>query len=230
MTLIYPDAHARKRPDDANKATNELEMISIVVGNDEPPQHGYYTAGIHPWFLTNLPEQQALLEQYVSDKRCVGVGECGLDSSIQSLVSTQIVHFEYQIDLARQHKLPLIVHAVRAHEEVFELKRRLAPDCAWMIHGFRNKPTIAKKYVDLDCYISFGAQLYHDTPSLVESLRLVPLERLLLETDESEVPIAVLYQKIAGILGLSEFDLVSLVQTNWCRLYGMGHTTGCVSI
>ncbi|MDE7097045.1 MAG: TatD family hydrolase, partial [Muribaculaceae bacterium] len=63
------------------------------------------------------------------------------------------------------------------------IKKDLQPEQPWIIHGFRNKPTIAEIYLKAGCWLSFGEKF---SP---EALDITPPDRILAETDESDLPI-----------------------------------------
>ena len=81
----------------------------------------YYALGFHPYFLDGdsiqyLQSLETLLSG--SDSNCVAVGECGLDKLHKSNFTTQLTLFKEQIDIASEFDLPLIIHAVKAHDQI----------------------------------------------------------------------------------------------------------------
>lgn len=111
---------------------------------------------------------------------------------------------------------PLVIHAVKAQAELIQLKRELKPRVPWIIHGFRGKVQLAQDLVRHGLYLSFGARYQEET------LRQIPLDRLFLETDESEVSIASLYEEAARLRGLSCSELREAVSCNIHRVF-FGH-------
>lgn len=145
-----------------------------------------WSAGYHPWEIspTGLSESQL---QYLGDvaalPRVVAVGETGIDKTRLNDVPlfAQINAFNRHIELARTLGKPLILHAVKAQDVIIPMIR----DCAIpvIIHGFRQKPSIAEMYLSAGCYLSYGTQFNTD------SLLATPSERLLAETDCSNISI-----------------------------------------
>ena len=78
---------------------------------------------------------------------------------------------------------PLVIHLVKAVDELLKVKRDLRPSNPWIIHGFRGKAALAEEYLKHGFYLSFGEK-YQEV-----ALCRVPADRLFIETDESEVSI-----------------------------------------
>lgn len=95
--------------------------------------HGIsYALGVHPWYVGGqTPAVLTRLQQRLAERPrgLVAVGECGLDLRSHVPQEGQLEMFEAQIELAKEHELPLIVHSVRANDTVAKLLRRLRPAC-----------------------------------------------------------------------------------------------------
>ena len=169
-----------------------------------PDEAIYISVGIHPWRLTseNYPVQlqwvEAMLRQ---DKRVIALGEAGLDKCCDTPYTLQEKAFRAVCSLSGQYRLPLIIHAVRAYNELIALKKEIRPSQPWIIHGFRGKKELARSLVNQGFYLSFGEH-YH-----ADALREMPEGSFLLETDESLVPIKSLYGRAAEIRGISPESL-----------------------
>ncbi len=157
-----------------------------------------WSVGLHPWDLPlycadNLRIKDEIWVELVAaaaSPYVAAVGECGIDLTHGGLLATQMLAFRKQALLAERLKKPLIIHAVKAHDIITGMKRDLAPEQPWIIHGFRNKPTIAEIYLKAGCWLSFGEKF---SP---ESLDITPADRLLAETDESEMPIDTIIMRL----------------------------------
>ena len=90
----------------------------------------------------------------------------------------------------------LVIHAVKAYDDIIRIHKAERPKQPWIIHGFRGKPETAGQLIREGLYLSFGEYYNH------ESLKFVPLDRLFLETDEGNMPIDKLYRKAARIRNL----------------------------
>lgn len=150
-----------------------------------------WSVGLHPWDLElycadNLRIKDEIWVELVAaaaSPAVVAIGECGIDLTHGGLLATQMLAFRKQALLAERLKKPLIIHAVKAHDIITGMKKDLNPEQPWIIHGFRNKPTIAEIYLKAGCWLSFGEKF---SP---EALDITPTDRILAETDESSLPI-----------------------------------------
>ena len=131
------------------------------------------------------------LKKHLTDSRIVLIGECGLDKHSEASLEKQLQVFKLQIELSEKLCKPLIIHCVGCFNELFELKKKLKPAQRWIIHGFRAKPELAAQALKNGCSLSFGEHYNH------ESLALTPPDKLFVETDESLLPIEIIYKKIA---------------------------------
>ncbi|WP_321334078.1 TatD family hydrolase [uncultured Bacteroides sp.] len=158
----------------------------------------YCSVGIHPWELTAdaIQDKWNWLVLAAADSRVLAIGEAGLDRMIDVPFSLQMDTFERQIEFADAVGKPLVIHCVRAANEIIELKKKFQPHNPWIIHGFRGKKEQALQYVRHGLYLSFGER-YQE-----EALCAAPADRLFLETDESTIDIHLLYQRAATVLSI----------------------------
>ncbi|GIU30698.1 TatD family hydrolase [Shewanella schlegeliana] len=153
-------------------------------------QYGcYYSLGIHPWSCEGVTPKdmrnlRALLERHKDDASLVAVGECGLDKLHKGNFVTQIELFRSQISLAKEFDLPLIMHAVKAHDEILKCLKTESPSRKGVVHGFYGGPQLARQYVNLGYKLGIGGQLLNDNaPKLQQTVVDLPLESFVLETD-----------------------------------------------
>lgn len=148
----------------------------------------YCSVGVHPHEAGE--EGQAGPDRLIalaSDPKVVGIGETGLDYYYEhSPRDAQRVSFEAHIAAARATDLPLIVHARDADEDTIEILRKAHGEGAFrcVIHCFTAGPELARAALDLGFSISLaGIITFKKAEELRETVRLVPLDRLLVETD-----------------------------------------------
>ncbi|MBP1612850.1 MAG: TatD-related DNase [Bacteroidetes bacterium] len=170
----------------------------------------YCSVGIHPWHLTtdNFQEKWDWLVLATHYPNVLAIGEAGLDKAIDVPFDLQMDAFKRQIELSEVMELPLIIHCVRAANEIVELKKKVQPHMPWIIHGFRGKKEQALQYIRHGIFLSFGEK-YQE-----EALRAVPVDRLFLETDESAIEINLLYEQAATTRSLSVESLTMQIQQN----------------
>jgi TatD DNase family protein len=165
-------------------------------------EKGLFSVGFHPWHLHEFSEESiGKLEKWAADSRFVVIGECGLDKNSLTDLDLQIEAFKNQIRISEQVQKPLLIHCVGYLNELFELKKQLNPHQRWIIHGFRGKPELAKQALKAGCDLSFGEKFNAD------SVRVTPIERLLVETDESKLPIETIFAQIAEMKGVASEQL-----------------------
>lgn len=168
---------------------------------------------VHPWHAADADVEQVMHNIYERLKNdeaqsIVSIGECGLDKLCTVPMQQQINIFRRHIAWSKEFHLPLIIHCVRAWDELLALKKEYAihnrsdnncdammsHSCSlggeqWIIHGFRGKPQLMQQLLKAGFYLSFGF-LHHE-----ESLRLCPPNRRFFETDEDERSVIELYNK-----------------------------------
>ena len=185
----------------------ELAVVNRRPGEplDGPPG-ALLSCGVHPW-EADAPGGLAWLEQALSNPRAVAVGETGLDRARGPGLDVQGETFLRQLELAKARQAPVIIHCVRAFQEIIQAKRRHDTGTLWVVHGFRGKPELARRLLDAGMALSFGAAALSPTPSLRATIALVPFDRLFLETDEADIPVARVYAAVAALKGVSVEEL-----------------------
>jgi TatD DNase family protein len=169
-------------------------VVNVFPADFQPEEGLLYSVGIHPWHAAEADARDwELLEQAARHPQVVMIGECGLDKRCRADWTAQQTVFERQIALSEAVRKPLLIHCVKAFNEVLTLKRHLRPAQPWVVHGFRGKPTIAYSLLEAGCYLSFGPH-FHE-----ESLQMTPVERLFIETDEADVTIEEVARSVAEV-------------------------------
>ena len=208
--------HTHRRKGDMRHAIwscGWMEESILSECSDKAPF--YISVGIHPLYLTeeNFPAQWQWLLRSVHDKRVLAIGEAGLDKAVKVPFDLQVSVFRQVAGLADELRLPLVIHAVKASNEIIRLKKEMNPHNPWIIHGFRGKTELAQTYLQHDIYLSFGEK-YQE-----ESLCITPLDHLFLETDESETDICELCRRTAKIRKIPEEELREKIRQNINKLF-----------
>lgn len=174
--------------------------------NEKAILQGRDSWGIHPW---NATQEQA--NEY-PPKEIRAIGECGLDCLCTTPYDLQMQLFKKQISLSEQLQKPLIIHCVKAYNEMLHLHREFDPKQAWIIHGFRGKPQQMHTLLKEGFHLSFGFR--HNIQSLLQC----PIERLFLETDDTTLSIASLYEKVAHLRHTHIEELSQKMSENFERI------------
>lgn len=154
---------------------------------------GLYPAyGLHPMYLDeHRKEHLDQLRLWIEREKPVAVGECGLDYSVERLDKTrQEEFFVAQLHIAREARLPLILHARRCLDEVIQ-KIRSVPGSYGVVHSFSGSLQQAHRLFELGFFLSFGGPItYPRANKLRQLVQQFPLEGMLLETDAPDQPLA----------------------------------------
>ncbi len=213
---MFINTHTHAQIYDAN-----LELVNLSMENPEKPNH--YTYGLHPWnidketYVTQLRE----LEIKINEKRCLALGECGLDKLSKVDFNLQLEVFEAQIKIANQIKKPLIIHCVKAFNELINCLNLSDNQMPVIIHGFNNNENIARVMVDQGYYFSFGKALLNYESNAAKALKNVGRKNFFLETDDADLSIKYVYKKASEILGIEEEFLKIQLQDNFEKVFKM---------
>lgn len=146
----------------------------------------YATVGIHPDNCNELSDIDKIEQLYLNNKDVVvAIGEIGLDYHYEHYdKEKQKLFFTKLLELANKYDLPVCIHVRQAEEDCLEiLKKAKNPKKIW-IHCFAGDTNLVKKYVDLGYMISIpGIITFKNAKQLQESIKHIPLDRLMVETD-----------------------------------------------
>jgi TatD DNase family protein len=180
-----------------------------------------FSVGIHPWHLP-LDRENAMrrLRFEASQDDVLAVGEAGLDKIKGGNFEEQVGFFMENARLAEEVEKPLVIHCVRANEEILAIKKLIKPREAWIMHGFSGHPNTAKSLITNGLYLSFGHHILKNE-NAVESLKNVPADRFFLETDTREdFFIDEIYETAARIRGISMQNLQEIIWGNFVKCFG----------
>lgn len=145
------------------------------------------TAGVHPHECARVPEEDwAALARLAHDPRVVGIGETGLDFHYDhSPRPVQVESFRRSLALAREAVKPVVVHVREADDACAEaLAAEGVPPAGGVIHCFTGDAGAARRYLDLGLHLSVaGVVTFRTAEALREAVKMVPRDRLLVETD-----------------------------------------------
>lgn len=195
------------------QANNIQEWVMMnLFARDFPPEdieRGYYSVGFHPYNVGKVDEAETLekVRTATSHPRVFAVGEIGLDKSIEAPLEDQARIFEKQVDIAESAHLPVVLHVVRAFNEMIEFAKSHRPSVPMIIHGYNGSPEMAEELVNAGFLVSFGEAIAGEHSKIVEALQKVPLEKLFLETDEGLLDIREIYHFAAEVKGISVDEL-----------------------
>lgn len=166
---------------------------SIEIANKY--ENVYSAVGVHP-FNINLSENYLTELEKMITKKVVAIGEIGLDYSRgNENREAQIKVFLEQLNLANKLKLPVIIHLRDAYDDMLQLLKNNKNLLTFgvVIHCYSGSCEYVKELLKLGCFISFtGVITFSNAKKSVEALKVIPVERLMIETDSpylSPVPL-----------------------------------------
>jgi len=167
-----------------NISTRQSEW-GAVVGAAERHIDVWASIGVHPHEADQHPDLgAAALVEAARHPRVIGIGECGLDYHYDKSDRTaQKERFRSHIAAARESGLPLIIHTRDAEEDTAEILAE-APDVTGVLHCFTGSRWLAERGLELGYYVSLsGIVTFKNAKDLQETAKIIPGDRLLVETD-----------------------------------------------
>lgn len=195
-----------------HEASQEEGIISCnpwqMPGEDAFPGQRY-SVGVHPWEVNGgvglTAAEREVLEAAAKREDVVAIGECGLDLTHPGAAPLfqQMLVFKAHVELSEKLGKPMIIHCVKAHDQILGIRKDMGATQPWVIHGFRGKPSILQMLLKGGISVSYGEKF---NP---ESLLATPLESIFAETDESPLSIHEIIARLAAIRSDITEDLIA---------------------
>lgn len=196
----------------------------------------YGTAGVHPSETGELNDHLLdWLKHVAGENRIVAIGEIGLDYYWKEPDPAIQKHwFVRQMDLARQVKLPVVIHSRDAAKDTLDImKAEQAGDLGGVIHCFSYGVEMAREYLDMGFYLGIGGVLtFENARKLKEVVAYMPMDRIVLETDcpylspvphrgkrNSSLNLPYVVEAISRIKQVPAEEVVAITEQNGRRLY-----------
>ncbi len=208
------------------------DMANLVA----PFDNVSLSIGVHPGAIpANIPASHDTFAPMLSNPKVIAVGETGLDYhyGAEHKIAQQ-ASFVTQIDIAKTHRKPLIIHTRDARLDTINiLTNEKAADIGGILHCFTENWEMAKKGLDLGFYISFsGIITFRNADELREVVAKTPLDRMLIETDApylTPVPyrgkpnqpglVPFVAKTIADVKGISVEEVARITSQNFRELF-----------
>lgn len=186
-------------------------LISVDVEDFEPQSGKVYSVGIHPWHIgDNWGAKIERLKHVAQHHQVVAIGETGLDTLKGASLELQQRVMQAHIEVAAAAGKPLVIHCVRAWQQLLQLWRNnaMAHEVAWVLHGFRGNENVARELIQAGFYFSIG--LRHNATAVA----MIPLDHLLVETDDEPPTLSItqVLQAVSQARGMSARKLRSQVR------------------
>ncbi len=185
----------------AKPGVKSLLNISLSEIENFPGQKDQLlSVGLHPWKVRGN-EDMDLLYQHIKFaagyKHVAAIGETGLDKSIEMPLEKQEEVFRAHIKVSEELQKPLVIHCVRAYQEILLMRKNIEATQPWIFHGFAGSAQLARQCLKAGCLLSFGPAILKDHNRAVHSLISLGIDEFFLETDDSGLDIEELYQRAA---------------------------------
>lgn len=231
-----------------NLKTNGIELV-VNVGADlksskstvelaRAHENIYAVVGVHPHSASELNKEAIeTLKNYAKEDKVLAIGEIGLDFYYDnSPREDQRYAFKAQIELAKELDLPIVIHSREADQETFDtIEAAQDGNLKVLLHCYSGSAELAQEYLKLGCYISLaGPVTFKNARVPKEVAKVIPLDRLLVETDSPYLtpepyrgkrnePMFVKYvvEEIAELKGVSIEELSSATRENTKKFFGI---------
>ena len=216
---------------------NSLHDFGRIYGNLKSAVNVYHAVGVSPSEVQSPGRDWIqIIEQSVQMPRVVALGEIGLDYYRKfGDKKSQIELFITQLDLAAKLNLPVIIHNRDAGRDVLEILQDRLPPKGGVLHCYSEDAEYAKKALDLNLYFSFAGNLtYRNAKNLHETVEVMPLDRILIESESpfmvpadyrgkrnmpKYLPITARF--LGDMLGIGDEELAGALWKNACRFFGL---------
>jgi TatD DNase family protein len=216
--------------------TDEFSSKAAADIAAEHPGVVFHTVGAHPNEADRLTEERLrAIEGLARSSHPVAIGEIGLDYHHDSSKPGQFRLFERMIALARSLTLPIVVHDRDAHEDVHRMLKDHAKGMKVMMHCYSAGPASVERFLAIGCHFSFAGPLtFKNGGEHRETLKSVPLERMVFETDapwlapdphrgkrNEPAYVALVARKASEVKGIPVEELARVTTANARAFYGL---------
>jgi TatD DNase family protein len=194
---------------------------NISNGFNAPPSDELISIGIHPWYIQKetVEEELTLIANNATNKNVLAIGECGLDKLSEVDFELQKSVFVAHLKIAEQVKKPVIIHCVKAFDELIKIKKELNVTVPMIVHGYNNNGQIAEQLIKNSFYFSFGKALLNENSNATKVISKIPTDKLFLETDDGDISIKRIFEAVSLTKSCSEEELKKKVFSNFINLF-----------
>ncbi|MDD2195655.1 MAG: TatD family hydrolase [Bacteroidales bacterium] len=218
--MLLVDFHTHSATSNNSKiiAVKNLDLEKV----NQPESHGYYTIGLHPWESNRLNLQDFIgkIQRCMELDSVIGLGEIGLDKLKGASMEIQKEILVQQVSLAYKMQKPIIIHCVKAWDELLEVRKSFSDQIPWAIHGFNGSLQLGEQLINAGFYLSVGPTLLRSSSKIRATLGKLPLDRLFFETDDSGISIETIYNEGSNLLKQSVSTIAKQLYANFISFFG----------
>ncbi|SDG61895.1 TatD family hydrolase [Winogradskyella thalassocola] len=248
-THLYSDAFDEDRAEmiqraiDANvtrffiPAIDSTYTESMLQLEKDFPEHVFLMMGLHPTSVKeNYKEELRIVDDLLAQRKFCAIGEIGIDLYWdQSTLGIQIEAFRHQINLAKQYKLPIVIHCREAFDEIFEvLEQEKSDDLYGIFHCFTGDLQQAQKAISYNMKLGIGGVVTFKNGKIDQFINQIDLKHIVLETDSpylapkpfrgkrnESAHIYKVLEKLAELYGKSHEEIASITTENSKAIFGI---------
>ncbi len=210
----FIDIHSHKRSTGEEVITVFNHLLHEGLEIPDLP----FSTGLHPWFADQLSTSALTqaLNLMADSQNLVAFGESGLDKVCKIPMRLQMDVFEIHLKFAQERNKPLIIHCVKAWEELLEISDKY--QIVKILHGYNGAPELTERLVKKEFCFSIGHPIQNPSSKINSSLNLIPVNSLFCETDVAEIYIQTIYTAVARSKGIEVEDLRNGIFDNFQKI------------
>ena len=201
------------------------------------PENVFLMMGLHPTHVKeNYLEELAHVEEMLSQRKFYAVGEIGIDLYWdKSTLDIQIKAFRQQINLAKQHKLPIVIHCRESFDEIFEvLEQEKSEDLFGIFHCFTGTLEQAQQAISYNMKLGIGGVVTFKNGKIDQFINQIDLKHIVLETDSpylapkpyrgkrnESLYINMVLEKLSELYGISKEEVARITTENSKQVFGI---------
>ena len=182
----------------------------------------YYCAGIHPWDVdkvASLDQKLLDLRKALENKKCVALGEVGIDRNYPDLEKQKNLMIE-QLELAVEFDLPVVIHCVKALNDVLSTLKKFPKKMKVYLHGINlNEQELAevnkRKY-----FVGLGPQLFNKS-KIQNIIHSIPKDKILIETDDTGLSVNQVFESLSLRLGHDPENFMYQLNLNFLNFFSI---------
>ena len=211
--MPYIDIHTHQ----LQKASDTFQLLNCIIGKEDFPELPC-SVGIHPWYvLEDVNAQYETLKSQATRENILAIGECGLDKITDTNRDLQVEIFAKQIQLANELQKPLIIHCVKAYQEVFAVLKNQKVAVPVIFHGFNKKAELGNSILQQGYHVSLGTSILQGKQD--DFIQSVVIDKLFFETDDKSTNVVDIYSYFCSVRKISMSGLQEQIIQNFKKIF-----------
>jgi TatD DNase family protein len=195
-----------------------VSVYNLLLHENQKIPEFSFSAGLHPWNASELSPEilSRMLDGCAASQNLIAFGETGLDKACDVPMQLQQDVFELHLKKAVEHGKPLILHCVKAWDEIIEIAAGYP--VIKILHGYNGSAQLTDRLLKLEFQFSIGKAILNPNTKIHQAIQFIPASSIFCETDTSEATIQSVYAEVSSSLKLNEEDLRKTIFKNFTQL------------